>query len=116
MARLIILLMIAGGLQFAWKHYGQTPANSVSISQSASQIKSGDIVMYSTTECAYCTEAKSWLTQNGFAFTECNMSIDQRCQQEFNALGANGTPYLIVRGHHMKEGFDSDEFLQAVNA
>jgi glutaredoxin len=78
----------------------QTPANTMSISQSASQIKSGDIVMYSTTECAYCTEAKSWLTQNGFAFTECNMSIDPRCQQEFNAPGTHDSPY--VRGHHMK--------------
>jgi glutaredoxin len=29
-------------------------------------------------------------------------------------LGSTGVPYLIVKGHHMKGGFDSDEFLVAM--
>jgi glutaredoxin len=119
MGRLIILLIIAGAAQFAWKHYSPSHSNTeqstIQISQLAATVKAGDIIMYSTTECVYCGEAKSWLNQNGFAFTECNMSIDQRCQQEFNAYGAVGTPFLIVRGQQMKDGFDSDEFLQKLN-
>jgi glutaredoxin len=114
----MVLLIIAGAAQFAWKHYSpshSTHAEQSPISQLAATVKAGDIIMYSTTECVYCGEAKSWLNQNGFAFTECNMTIDQRCQQEFNAYGAVGTPFLIVRGHQMKDGFDSDEFLQALS-
>ncbi len=46
------------------------------------------------------------------------MSVDSRCASEFQALRGNGTPYLVVRGprgeHHMKNGFDSDEFLAAL--
>jgi glutaredoxin len=121
MGRLIILLLIAGAAQFAWKKYGLHPGSesehsSAQISQLAAAVKAGDVIMYSTTECVYCGEAKSWLNQNGFAFTECNMSIDQRCQQEFNAYGAIGTPFLIVRGQQMKDGFDSDEFLQKLSS
>lgn len=67
--------------------------------------------MYSTTECTYCAQAKSWLNQYGFPFTECNMSVSADCEREFRSFGANGTPYLIVRGQHMKDGFDSDEFI-----
>lgn len=73
-----------------------------------------DVLIYSTSECQYCAQAKSWLNQNGYAFTECNMSIDSHCEREFRSFGATGTPYLIVRGHHMKDGFDSDEFLAAL--
>ncbi|MFC7419703.1 glutaredoxin family protein [Iodobacter arcticus] len=120
MARLIMLLLIAGALQFAWKHYGtnrfNTEYSSTKMSQLASAVNPGEVIMYSTTECFYCVEAKSWLNQNGFAFTECNMTIDPRCQQEFNAYGAIGTPFLIVRGHQMKEGFNADEFLQALSS
>ncbi len=77
----------------------------------AATVKPGDVTMYSTTECAYCTQAKGWLHQYGFAFTECNMSVQPACESEFKHFGATGTPYLVVRGRHMKDGFDSDEFI-----
>lgn len=80
----------------------------------ATTVRAEEVVMYSTSECPYCAQAKAWLNRYGFAFTECNMSLEPRCEQEFRAYGADGTPYLVVRGHHMKDGFDSDEFLAAL--
>jgi glutaredoxin/predicted RNA-binding Zn-ribbon protein involved in translation (DUF1610 family) len=77
----------------------------------ASTVKAGEVVMYTTTECPYCAQAKGWLHQNGFAFNECNMSVSRECEREFLSYGGNGTPYLVVRGQHMKDGFDSDQFL-----
>ncbi|PTT77462.1 hypothetical protein DBR42_25125 [Pelomonas sp. HMWF004] len=92
--------------------------DDASIRQLASSVRADHVVMYSTTECGNCAQAKSWLTSYGFAYTECNMTVDSRCVDEFQALSATGTPYLVVRGprgeHHMKEGFDSDEFLAAL--
>ncbi len=86
----------------------------------ASSVKATQVVMYSTTECTYCAQAKGWLAQNGFAFTECNMSVERRCEDEFRSYGASGTPFLVLtngagRTHHMKNGFDSDEFLAALS-
>jgi glutaredoxin len=77
----------------------------------AAGVRPGEVVMYSTTECVYCAQAKSWLNQYGFAFDECNMSVSARCESEFRSYHGNGTPYLVVRGQHMKDGFDSDEFV-----
>ncbi|KQY90276.1 glutaredoxin family protein [Pelomonas sp. Root1444] len=94
--------------------------DETAVRQLASSVRAEQVVMYSTTECGYCTQARGWLTDHGFAFTECNMSRDARCVDEFNALKATGTPYLVVRGprgeHHMKEGFDSDELLAALSS
>jgi glutaredoxin len=86
-------------------------ASTTELQTLAAAVKPGEVVMYSTTECVYCAQAKSWLHQYGFAFSECNMSVQPECEQEFKSFGATGTPYLIVRGHHMKDGFDSDEFV-----
>ncbi|MBI5924509.1 MAG: glutaredoxin family protein [Aquabacterium sp.] len=80
----------------------------------AATVQAEDVVMYSTTDCTYCAQAKGWLSQYGFPLSECNMTTTPHCEQAFRALGADGTPYLIVRGHHMKNGFDSDEFLAAL--
>jgi len=81
----------------------------------AATVDAEDVLMYSTTHCPHCAQARSWLKRYGFDWTECNMSTTPRCEHEFRALGADGTPYLVVRGHHMKNGFDSDEFLAALN-
>ena len=88
--------------------------STAELSALATTVQAGEVVMYSTTECTYCAQAKGWLNQYGFAFTECNMSVSSECEREFNSYGGKGTPYLVVRGHYMKDGFDSDEFLAAL--
>jgi glutaredoxin len=81
----------------------------------AAKVGAGDVVMYSTSVCPYCAQAKGWLNQNGFAFTECNMTTMPSCVAEFKSLGGDGTPFLVVRHggkvSYMKDGFDSEEFL-----
>jgi len=80
----------------------------------ASKVSEGEIVIYTTTECPYCAQAKAWMTQYGFTYTECDTEASRDCADELEKLRGNGVPYLIVRGHHMKEGFDSDEFVSAL--
>lgn len=77
----------------------------------AATVKPGEVTMYSTTGCQYCVQAKGWLSQYGFAYTECNLNESAQCLRDFKSFGATGTPYLVVRRRHMKDGFDSDEFL-----
>jgi glutaredoxin len=115
MKRILIILIVLVGAYFSWMHSNtSTVANGLSPSalmQLAATVKAEEVVMYSTTECTYCAQAKGWLNQNGFAFTECNMSVSSECERQFKSYGADGTPFLIVRGHQMKNGFDSDEFI-----
>ena len=117
-----LTLVILLASHIAWKQWGRDSASSdlttPQIQTLAASVKAEEVVMYSTTECPYCREAKGWLAQSGFAFTECNMSVERRCEAEFKAYGGNGTPFLVIRRggkeHHMKDGFDSDEFLAAL--
>jgi hypothetical protein len=55
------------------------------------------------------------LNQYGFIFTESDMEVRPQCADDLQAIGGGvGVPYLVVRGHHMKDGFDSEEFIAAL--
>lgn len=121
MRRIVTILLILAAVFQGMKYlglskpsFGQTELTETEVRTLAAHVKPGDIVMYSMTECPYCAQASSWLNNYGFAFTECNMSIVRRCQDEMLALGGSGTPYLVVRGYHMKNGFDTNEFLRVL--
>lgn len=125
MSRTLAFLAVLLCAALAWKQFG--PGNravaapstgDLSIEQLqalATTVAPADVVMYTTPHCPHCAQAKGWLRQYGFGFTECDMSRERRCEQEFTEHGGTGTPYLVVRGHHMKDGFDSDEFLMALH-
>ena len=84
----------------------------------ASKVKAEDITMYSTPDCTYCNQAKGWLKQNNFAFTDCDMTTSQSCEQQFHDYHGDGTPLIVVRNHGdehvMRDGFDSDELLSVL--
>ena len=82
----------------------------------AASVKPGDVTMYVTKTCGYCHQAAGWLNQNGFAFKSCDVESDASCRADYLRYAADGTPYLVVKGHHMKQGFNTDEFLAALRA
>lgn len=123
MKPILITLLIVSAVYYGWTHRTGNIVTTADLSTAqiqtlAASVKAEEVVMYSTTDCSYCHAAKGWLAQNGFAFTECNMSVQRRCESEFKAYRGNGTPFLVIRRgdkeHHMKDGFDSDEFLAAL--
>lgn len=84
----------------------------------AQTVKEGDIIMYTTPDCTYCNQAKKWLSQNNFAFTNCDITTSKQCRQQYDNYGGNGVPLVAIQKHGkqhlMKDGFDSDELLIAL--
>lgn len=84
------------------------------ISDLAAASQPQDVLFYTADWCPYCRAAKGWMQQYGFKYQECDIDKQAGCAQQLKSLGSTGVPYLIVKGHHMKGGFDSDEFLVAM--
>ena len=80
----------------------------------AKSVRSGDVTMYTTTDCPYCAQARGWLTSHGFAFSECDAETTRSCADQLTSRGAKGVPFPVVRGRAMDEGFDAGDFLAAV--
>jgi glutaredoxin len=78
----------------------------------AAQVRPGEVVLYTTSDCLYCNIAKEWLRQRHFPYSECDMSVSQACVREYEAYGARGTPFLVVCGEQMREGFQAAVFVK----
>ena len=128
--KLVLVLAVAYG---AWVGLHRTPggapgaalaslAGKFSADPSTEQLTalaastpSADVLIYSAPWCSNCAAAKGWLAQYGFTYQECDIQASSACLGQLKALDAQGgVPYLIVKGRHMKDGFDSDEFIAAL--
>jgi len=119
-----LLLCVASGLYKGMQKSGSAFSSSAirmgqdlsdeQLGALARTVKDGDVVIYSAVWCTSCNAAKQWMKQYGFAFQDCDVERDSDCGQRFAATGSKWVPYLVVKGHHMKDGFDSDEFIAAL--
>jgi glutaredoxin len=71
----------------------------------AQRAKPGDIRMISSETCGWCTAARRWMTEQSVPFEECFVERDAQCLADYQALGGQGTPTLVVRGRTVL-GFD----------
>lgn len=78
--------------------------------QVAALAQPGDIHMLSSVTCSVCTRARLWFTEHRVPFTECKIESDSACRAEHRALGAAGTPVIVVRGVPTL-GFSADAVL-----
>ncbi len=53
----------------------------------------------------FCGKVKEFLSQNGVAFTECNIAADQAALADLEKLGYMTTPVTLVDGEAVV-GFD----------
>src|SRR5262245_4855157 len=98
MRKLIVIAAVVVGVWFGLHRGGGHGFSSIGAAISgdvseeelrrlAAGVHSGEVVIYTTTECQYCAQAKAWMKQYGFAFTECDAEVSNQCAQELQELG-----------------------------
>ena len=91
---LVVMLLVVSGAAEWWRER-QTQQLGRELAQLA---RPGDITMVSSTTCVFCTRARQFMTVQQVPFTECFIETDLACAQRYQALGARGTPTLLVHG------------------
>lgn len=59
---------------------------------------SGEVVLYSTAWCGYCTKTRNFMNEKGIAFREEDIEKSAGARQAYDALGGRGVPLLDVKG------------------
>lgn len=103
-----IFIYVALGKQLM--DYIQPPPPTES-SQQSDSLSSADVIIYTTSTCGACKEAKDYLRSRKVAFDERNVETSERYLSEFYARGGQGVPFLLVHGKSML-GFDAERFEQ----
>ena len=105
---LSLLVVVALTALASWAWRGHVAAQDGQ--QLAQRVKPGDIRMISSETCPYCLAARRWMKQQCVPFSECFIERDAQCLADYQALGAVGTPTLVVRGQRVI-GFDRPRVL-----
>ena len=110
-AGLAVVVALAGGASQWWRSHlaGGLGEQLVALAMP------GDIQMFSSTTCVYCTAARRWLQDQQVPFSECFIERDATCAARYQALGARGTPTLQVRGQ-VQLGFSPQRVLDGLQA
>ena len=59
----------------------------------------GKVIVYSTPTCPYCVMAKDFLKANGIAYTEIDVSVDEKAADEMiEKSGQMGVPVIEANG------------------
>lgn len=106
---LLVVILLAALASWAWR--GHVERGDAAVLKDLAQ--AGDIRMISSESCGWCTAARRWMTAEQIPFDECFIEREARCQADYEALGAQGTPTLLVRGQRII-GFDRAAIAEAL--
>ncbi len=106
---LLLVLVVAGAAEWWREHQAGRIGERL-----ASQARPGDIQMISSTTCVFCERARRWMTLHRVPFSECFIEHDAGCAARYQALGARGTPTLLVRGQ-IQLGFNPPSVLDRLS-
>ena len=70
---------------------------------------STDVIMYSTTWCGYCKQARRYFTRQGIAFEEYDVEKSAKGKQDYRKLNGRGVPIILV-GDRRMNGFSPQQF------
>src|SRR3970282_1037191 len=68
-----------------------------------------EVVMYATSWCPYCAQARDYFAKAGIAYVEHDVEKSASANAEFKRLGGRGVP-LIVVGREKLHGFSEQGF------
>jgi glutaredoxin len=67
------------------------------------------VVMYATSWCPYCAQAREYFGRSGIAYTEHDIERSASAKAEFKRLGGRGVPLILV-GREKLSGFSELAF------
>jgi glutaredoxin len=103
----IMLLIVALALYQQWDRIKALVAPAP-----VAVARSGEVILYSTAWCGYCTQARNFMNAQGIAFSEQDIEKSASARQAYDALGGRGVPVLNVKGTVI-HGYDPQGIVNA---
>jgi len=75
----------------------------------------GKVVMYATSWCPVCKQARAYFRENRIAFTEFDVEKSEQGRRDYARLGARGVPVILV-GNARMNGFSPAGFRRLYDA
>lgn len=100
---LIALLLFSGSIR------AELAAEPLQRAAMADYDKEQKVVMYATSWCPYCQQARNYFREQGIAYTEYDIERDAEAKRRYQAFGGRGIPVIFV-GKRRMNGFSVSGF------
>lgn len=74
-----------------------------------------DITLYSRAWCSWCIDAKEYLTERGYQFTEIDVGKDREAYDDMLELSEQTYVPTLVAGDEVLANFDTDQLEKFLN-
>ena len=74
-----------------------------------------DITLYSRQWCSWCIDAKEYLTERGYEFTEIDVGKDREAYDDMRELSDQTYVPTLVAGDEVLANFDTDQLEKFLN-
>jgi glutaredoxin 3 len=71
-----------------------------------------ELKLYSREWCSWCIDAKDYLTEKGYRFTEVDVGLDRDAYEEMKELSDQTYVPTFVAGEKVLANFDTDQLQQ----
>jgi glutaredoxin 3 len=75
-----------------------------------------DLKLFSREWCSWCIDAKDYLTERGYQFTEINVGQDRAAYEEMKELSNQTYVPTLVAGDEVLANFDTDQLEKFLRA
>ena len=110
MKKLLLLAIIGLG---AWQHFQKSPVENNPIAAEYAALHEEPVILYATDWCGYCRKTRQFLTANQIAYQEYNIEQSTEGRQQYDTLGGQGVPLLLVEGEVIR-GYNPAAISQAL--
>ena len=100
---LIALLLFSGSIR------AELAAEPMQLAAMADYDREQKVVMYATSWCPYCQQARNYFREQGISYTEYDIERDAEAKQRYQAFGGRGIPVIFV-GKRRMNGFSASGF------
>ncbi len=74
-----------------------------------------DLKLYSREWCSWCIDAKDYLSEHGYKFTEIDVGQDRQAYEEMKQLSEQSYVPTFVAGDKVLANFDTDQLKRFLN-
>ncbi len=75
-----------------------------------------ELTLYSREWCSWCIDAKDYLTERGYDFTEIDVGRDRDAYKEMTELSEQTYVPTLVAGEEVLANFDTEQLEKFLNA
>jgi glutaredoxin len=87
-----------------WSHAWANPAVSEPRLLAMADYDQRQVVMYATSWCPYCQQARNYFREQGIPYIEYDIERDAEAKRAYKAFGGRGIPVIFV-GKRRMNGF-----------